>query len=70
MDGLSDNKGIRTGVILEGLNNKILEYSLKFDFKAINNLAKYKSLVASLQLAKEIRVWALNIKSNSQLVIA
>ena len=61
---LLNSKGSRVGVILEGLNNLVLEYSLKSDFKATNNQVEYKVLVAGLQLAKEIGVLALNIWSN------
>ena len=48
----------------------MLEYSLKIDFKVTNNQVEYEALVASLQLAKEIRAWSLNIRNDSQLVIA
>ena len=65
MDGSSNGKGSGVGVRLKGLNDMILEYSLKFNFKAINNQAKYEALIASLQLAKEIGVQALNIRSDS-----
>ena len=37
VDGSSNSKGSGVRVILEGLNDMTLEYSLKFDFKAINN---------------------------------
>ena len=36
----------------------------------MNNQAEYKALVASLQLAKEVGVRMLSIRSDSQLVIA
>ena len=37
MDELSNGKGSKARVILEGLDDKVLEYSLKFDFKVMNN---------------------------------
>ena len=70
VDGLLNDKGSGVGVILEGPNDVVLKYSLKFNFKATNNQAKYEVLLVSLQLAKEVRVWLLNIRSDSQLVIA
>ena len=70
MDSFSNGKSNGTGVILEGPNIIVLEYLLKFNFKATNNQAEYEALVANLQLVKEIWVWALNIKNDSQLVIA
>ena len=54
MDGSLNGKGSGAGVILEGPNDIVLKYSLKFDFKTTNNQAEYEALVASLQLAKEI----------------
>ena len=70
VDGSSNSKGSRVGVILEGPNDMTLEYSLKFDFQAINNQAEYEALAASLRLAKETGAKTLSIRSNSQLVIA
>ena len=52
-------------MILEGSNDIVLEYSLKFDFKATNNEAQYKALVIGLQLAKEVGAQALNVRSDS-----
>ena len=70
IDGSSDGKGSGARVILEGPNGITLEYLLKFDFQAINNQAEYEALVASLQLAKEVGVKTLSIRSDCQLVIA
>ena len=54
----------------KGLDNIVLEYSLKFDFKEVSNQVEYKALVVREQFAKEVGAWALDIRSNSQLVIA
>ena len=61
VDGSSNRKGSGAGVILEGPNDIMLEYSLKFDFKATNNQAEYEALLAGLRLAKEVRAQSLNI---------
>ena len=61
VDGSSNKKGNEAGVILEGPDDIILEYSWKFNFKATNNQAEYKALVAGLQLAKEIGAQSLNL---------
>ena len=37
VNGSLNGKGSETEVILEGLDDIVLEYSLKFDFKATNN---------------------------------
>ena len=53
VDDLLNSKGSEAGVTLEGPNAMVLEYSLKFDFKVINNQAKYEALVTNLKLVKE-----------------
>ena len=70
VDKSSNGKGNEAGVIVEGPNAMVLEYSLKFDFKVTNNQAKYEALIASQRLAKEIGAWLLNVRSDLQLVIA
>ena len=37
IDGMSNIKGSREGIILEGLDNVTLEQTLKLNFKASNN---------------------------------
>ena len=37
MDGSLNSKGNTAGIILEGPDDMVLVYSLKFDFKVINN---------------------------------
>ena len=61
VDKLLNNKGNGVGVILKGLKDIMLKYSLKTDFKATNNQAEYKALVVGLQLANEIGAQSLNI---------
>ena len=48
VDRLSNGKHNGARVILEGPNNMMLEYSLKFNFNATNNQAKYEVLVIDL----------------------
>ena len=55
MNESSNGKGSVVGVILEGPNYIMLEYSLKFDFKTTNNHAKYNTLLVGLHLAREVR---------------
>ena len=56
-------------MILKGPNDITLEYSLKFDFKEINNQVKHEALMANLQLANKVEVRTLSIRSDSQLII-
>ena len=68
VDGLSNLKGSGAGVILEGPGEIIIEQSLKFEFKASNNQAEYEALIAGLNLALEMGVKNLTVKTDSQLV--
>lgn len=54
VDGSSNEKRSRTEVILESLDEVIIEQSIRFEFEATNNQAKYEALLAGLRLAKEI----------------
>lgn len=71
MDGAFNNvveykalmKGI--GIVLKGLEAITIEYALKLFFEATTNTTKYKALVKSLNLAKEIKPKGLNIYSDS-----
>ena len=65
-----EQQSSETRVILEGLNYIMLEYYLKFNFKVTNNQLEYDVIVARLQLTREVEAHALNIISNSKLVIA
>ena len=69
VDGSSNSKGSRAGIILEDQSGVSIEQSLRFMFKAKNNQVKYEALIASLRLAKELGVRNLIIKGDSQLVI-
>ena len=41
---------------------------MKFDWKALNNQAEYKTLIASLKLPREVGVKKLKCKSNSKCI--
>ena len=74
MERLPNNRGSEARVILEDMNGKdmngvSIKQSLRFMFKAINNQAEYKALLAGLKLAKELEAQRLIIKGYSQLVI-
>lgn len=68
VDGASNEKGSRVGIILEGPNNVTLEQALKFNFKASNNQVEYEALIVGLKLAKEVGARKLRCYSDSQLV--
>ncbi|GKV10869.1 hypothetical protein SLEP1_g22179 [Rubroshorea leprosula] len=45
------------------------EHALKFNFDATNNMAEYEALLLSLQLALELKISAIQVYSDSQLVV-
>ncbi|GKV42235.1 hypothetical protein SLEP1_g49664 [Rubroshorea leprosula] len=69
VDGASSNKGSGVGAILLGLDGYRSEHALKFNFDATNNMTEYEALLLGLQLAIELKVVAIQICSNSQLVV-
>ena len=66
--GASNIKGSRAKIILKGPDNITLEQPLKLNFRAVNNQAEYKVLIASLKLAREVRANQLQCYTDSQLV--
>ena len=55
-------------MVLEGPNGLLIEQALRFAFKASNNQAEYKTLIAGMLLAKEMGGRSVLAKSDSQLV--
>ncbi|GKV22033.1 hypothetical protein SLEP1_g31937 [Rubroshorea leprosula] len=69
VDGASRNKGSGAGAILLGPDGYRSEHTLKFNFDATNNMAEYETLLLGLQLATALKVEAIQIYSDSQLVV-
>ncbi|GKV17245.1 hypothetical protein SLEP1_g27777 [Rubroshorea leprosula] len=69
VDGALSNKGSGTGAILLGLDGYRSEHALKYNFDATNNMAEYEALLLGLQLAIELKVAAIQIYNDSQLVV-
>ena len=57
------------GLILVSLEGWIMQYALRFWFKASNNASEYEVLVAGLTLAKHLEVKWIKAFSDSQLVV-
>ncbi|GKD90497.1 reverse transcriptase domain-containing protein [Tanacetum coccineum] len=51
-DGSSNEGGFGAGLILTNLEGVEFTYALRFEFKASNNEAEYKALLAGLRFAK------------------
>lgn len=56
--------------VLESLEGHWLNCSIRFDFKALNNVGEYEVLLVGLRLAKEMQVKKLLVNSDSQLVVS
>ncbi|GKV12463.1 hypothetical protein SLEP1_g23603 [Rubroshorea leprosula] len=69
VDGASSNKGSGAGALLLGPKGYRSEHALKFNFDATNNMAEYEALLLGLQLVTELKVEAIQIYSDSQLVV-
>ncbi|XP_022846490.1 uncharacterized protein LOC111369272 [Olea europaea var. sylvestris] len=70
VDGSSGETGSGAGVVLESPEGHKLNCVVRFSFKASNNAAEYKALLAGLRLAKEMSVKRLLASSDSQLVVS
>ena len=68
-DGSSRLVGAGAGLVLISPEGKIIEYALKFQFKATNNEAEYEAVIARLQLCKALEARKVNLKTDSQLVV-
>ncbi|KAM1559810.1 hypothetical protein ACFX1X_003117 [Malus domestica] len=65
VDGASNYKGSGAGVVLVTPNGSMLEQAITLGFKASNNEAEYKALLAGLRMAKDLAVKKLAIHSDS-----
>ncbi|CAL9024352.1 unnamed protein product [Prunus brigantina] len=69
MDGSSSRKGSGTGLVLKTPDDTMIEYAIRFQFRASNNEAEYEALLAGLRLAHSTGAERLMICSDSQLVV-
>ena len=68
-DGASNDRCSGAGVFLETPEGRSICYALKFNFRATNNEAEYEALLAGLKLARDLRIIAVEIYCDSQLVV-
>ncbi|KAM1596819.1 hypothetical protein ACFX1Z_031785 [Malus domestica] len=69
IDSSSNQQGYGAGLVLTILDKVAMKYALRFKFKASNNEAEYKALIAGLRLAKHLGVKRIDIFNDSQLVV-
>jgi ribonuclease HI len=67
-DGSYTLKGAGASVVLIPPEGDVLKYDIQLEFSVTNNIAEYEGLVNSLRLAKDIGIWRLLIRGDSQLV--
>jgi ribonuclease HI len=67
-DGSYTLKGVGAGVMLIPPKGDMLKYVIQIEFPATNNTAEYEGLVTGLRLAKELSIWRLLIRGDSQLI--
>nr|GEY42866.1 reverse transcriptase domain-containing protein [Tanacetum cinerariifolium] len=63
-EGSSNEGGSRAGLILTSPNNVKFTYALRFEFKALNNVAEYEALLAILRIAKSMETLKRCIKKS------
>ncbi|XP_077246098.1 uncharacterized protein LOC143885955 [Tasmannia lanceolata] len=69
VDGSSNKGGSGAGLILTGPDDFVLNYALRFGFRASNNEAEYEALIAGMNLAAQARAQKLKAYCDSQLVV-
>ncbi|GAV73835.1 RVT_3 domain-containing protein [Cephalotus follicularis] len=69
VDGSSCITGSGAGLVLMSPSGWMLEYTLRFGFKATNNKAEWEALIAGLTIAKHLEVQKIEASSDSQLVV-
>ncbi|GKU98082.1 hypothetical protein SLEP1_g11132 [Rubroshorea leprosula] len=69
VDGASSRKGSGAGALWIGPEGYRSELALKFNFDVTNNMAEYEALLLGLQLALELKISAIQVYSDSQLVV-
>jgi len=69
VDGASNAKGSRVGVVLISPEKEVLLYSLRFTFPISNNTVEYETLLAGMRFAEKLEVKSLTTHNDSQLVV-
>ena len=70
MDGSSNVRGSRVGIVLTSLDGDTASRAVRCNFKATNNKSEYEALIAGLSLAKQMGAENVQVYSDSQLIIS
>jgi ribonuclease HI len=68
VDGSSNSKGSKAGIIIEDNKGIVVEISLALSFLVTNNTAEYEAFLAGLRTAKDMGARKVKIFTDSQLV--
>ncbi|GJX54058.1 reverse transcriptase domain-containing protein, partial [Tanacetum coccineum] len=68
-DGASSLKGVGAGLVLINPSGMEYTYVIRLTFPSTNNEAEYEALLASLRIARKMKVQALKVKVDSKLVV-
>ena len=69
VDEASNQKGSRVGLVLMSPEKVVIEKSLRLDFSATNNEAKYETLLEGMAMVQRIGGKSIKLFSNSRLVV-
>ncbi|KAJ9566692.1 hypothetical protein OSB04_002658 [Centaurea solstitialis] len=69
VDGSSIVRGVGLGVVLKSSQGGNMMYSIRCEFKAMNNEAEYEALIAGLDIAHKLGANHMNVRSDSLLVV-
>ena len=69
VDGASNQKGSGVGLVLMSPKKVAIEKSLRLDFSATNNEAKYEALLEGMAMVQRMGGKSIKLFSNSRLVV-
>ena len=69
VDGAANQKGSGVGLVLISPKRITIEKSLRLDFSAINNEAKYEALLEGMSMVQKLGGKAINKFSDSRLIV-
>ena len=70
VNGASNQKGSRVGLVLISLEKIIIEKSLRLDFSTTNNKAEYEALMIGMAMVQRMGRKSIKVFSNLRLVVA
>ena len=69
MNGATNQKGSRVGIVLVSLKKLLLENSIWLAFPTINNEIEYKALLARMAMVVKLRGKVVEVYSDLRLVV-